>query len=128
MSTNDKACIFFCHKSVVCLWHRDLAASRVYQLVHRNVDLAHFSSMVRRDSLAYRVGLELMTHQRGVISDVRRDVTVKIKATKHRLRAVTAYLTDRSDKCPKKDRYYPHLLLSQTPLPCSEIEMKCVKV
>ena len=77
----------------------------MYQLVHQTVDLADFSSLVRRDRLAYRVGLKLLTHQRSILSDVRRDVTVKIKATKHRLKAVTAYLTDRSVKAPKKDRY-----------------------
>lgn len=103
MLCNSKLLHFTSNRSASSLFLRNVKGSEQYQLLKRPVSIEHFSAGVEPTSLAFTVGLQCLTHRHTVI-EVKRDVTIKVKATRQPLESVNVTLVERNSQGGSKDR------------------------
>ena len=84
---------------------RNVKQSEKYQLLKRPVTIEHFSAGIEPTTAAYAIGLRCLTHVRTII-DVKRDVTIKVKATRLPLEMVKVILVERDDSQGGSDDRY----------------------
>lgn len=82
---------------------RNLEESSKYQLLRQPLTIEEFSASAAPKSLAYDLGLQLITHKHQII-EVDCDVTIKLKATRQSLGTVKVTLQKRESQEDVKGR------------------------
>lgn len=77
--------------------------SLAYQLVKKPIDVAKFSALAYPSAYAHKQGVRLLSHPLITI-DVKKLVTVKLRADDFPFTSATAHVTDLSDRVKREDR------------------------